>query len=145
MIVLQWQVMPVRDKTHWKPPTSYMPNVLTVKCVFSLKHASKFDNLSWLHQGLQPADKGSVNLLQGWNCTCACHEGLWRIERTTPLILNLGTRRKCVFSFTSQPLYPREICCLRLIFNCKKCIFILDTQSKLRRILFHATAPWIHH
>lgn len=100
-----------------------MLNVLTVKCVFSLKHASKFDNLSRLHQGLQPADQGSVNLLQKSNCACACHEDLWKSEGTTPLILDLGTRRKCVVSFKSQLLYPREICCIRLIFNSKKIHF----------------------
>jgi len=89
-----------------------MPNVLTVKCVFSLKHTSKIDSLSRLRQGLQRTDKGLVNLLQRSKGACACHEGLWKSEGTTPLILDLDTRRKCVVSFTSQLPYPWEICCI---------------------------------
>jgi hypothetical protein len=107
-----------------------MPNVLTVKCVFSLKHASKIDSLSRLHRGVQRADRGLVNLLQRSNGACACHEGLWRSEGTTPLILDLGTRRKCVVNFTSQSFYPWEICCIRLIFNCKKMHFPTRHSTK---------------
>jgi len=135
MIVLQRQVMPVRDKTHWKPSKLYMPNVLRVKYVFSLKRASKLDNLSRLHQGLQPADKGSVNLLQRSDCACACHEGLWGSERTNPLILSLGNGLKCVVSFTTQPLYPGEICGIRLISNCKNMHFHTWHSTKIMAYL----------
>lgn len=96
-----------------------------------MKHASKLYNLSRLHQGLQPADKGSVNLLEMSDCVCACHEGLWRSERTIPLILYFGTRQRCVVSFTSQPLYLREICCVRLIFNYIKMHFHTRHSTKI--------------
>jgi hypothetical protein len=91
----------------------------------------KLDNLTRLHQGLQPADNGSVNLLEMSDCVCAGKDGLWSSESTTPLILYFGTRRRCVVSFTSQPLYLREICCVRLIFNCIKMHFLIWHSTKI--------------
>jgi len=87
--------------------------VLTLLCLCSREIRSNLANVSTrqhsqiAHSLWKTDSTASYICSKRQSCPCPCHEGIREKKGIAPLILNLGTKRRLVVSFTLRPLYPR--------------------------------------